>query len=216
MKKHRCVIFDLDGTLADTLPDLVANVNRALAEKGFEGGTAQYFASKQGWSMEAQIEEMLPLEARNAATVDALAARTRRFYLEEPLNLARPYPGMTELLASLRQRKLKIAVLTNKPQTVAEIEVGRLFPGAFDRVSGIRAGEPFKPDPAAVWELLAELDRVPGDTILAGDSETDIKTAVASGCLPCGISWGYKPAAALVEAGARVIVNKPEEILELL
>jgi phosphoglycolate phosphatase len=146
-----------------------------------------------------------------------LTARLLRLAEESPLNLSRLFPGVSELVAVLRDKRIKCAVLTNKPDALARAEIARLYPpGAFDAVSGIRPGAPYKPDPAAVWELLAGLDDPPGAAILAGDSETDMKAATAAGCLPLGVTWGYRDAEALNMAGARRLIAKPEELLDLL
>jgi phosphoglycolate phosphatase len=215
--KYRCVIFDWDGTLADTIAELAGNVNRALEERGFASIPVQDYLQAQGRPLEDHVLLALPPEQRDNSLVHDLTARALRLWEEAPLNLVRPYPGLPELVAVLRDKKIKRAVLTNKPDAVARAEIARVYPpGAFDAVSGIRPGAPYKPDPASVWELLAELDENPGGAILAGDSETDMRTAVSAGCLPLGVLWGYRDAETLLAAGARRLINKPEELLELL
>jgi phosphoglycolate phosphatase len=215
--RYNCVIFDLDGTLADTVQDLALTLNRVLGERGFGPAPLEVFVKMQGTSLESQILGMLPPEERNDKLVEELAARSRKLYQEESLNLGKPYPEIQELLFELKRRKLKLAVLTNKPEEMANREIGRFFPaGLFDAVSGVRPGFPYKPDPAAVWDLLVELDASPRDTIFAGDSEIDIQTALAAGCFGVGVSWGYRDIEALKNAGAQCIINKPAELLEFL
>jgi phosphoglycolate phosphatase len=215
--KYRCVIFDWDGTLADTIAELAGNVNRALTERGFAAFPVEGYLQTQGRPLEDHVLLALPPERRGEDLVRELTARALRFWEEAPLNLVRPYPGAAELLAALRNKRIKRAVLTNKPDPAARAEIARIYPpGAFDAISGVRPGAPCKPDPAAVWELLAELGESPGSVIFAGDSETDMQTAAAAGCLPLGVSWGYRDAETLLASGARRLINKPEELLELL
>jgi phosphoglycolate phosphatase len=214
---YNCVIFDLDGTLADTVHDLAGILNRVLKERGFDPAPVDDFAKMQGRTLEVQISSMLPPEQRNDKLVEELAAGVRKRYVEEPLNLGKPYPGIEELLSGLRQKKVKLAVLTNKPEEMANRELSRFFPsGPFDAISGTKPGFPYKPDPASVWELLVKLDASPRNTILAGDSEIDMQTALAAGCFAVGVSWGYRDIAVLKNAGAQCIINKPSELLEFL
>jgi phosphoglycolate phosphatase len=214
---YNCVIFDLDGTLADTVHDLAGILNRVLKERGFDPAPVDDFVKMQGKTMEVQILSMLPPQERNDKLVEELAARARKLYEEEPLNLGKPYQGIPELLLELKRKKVKRAVLTNKPEGIANRELSRFFPaGSFDMVSGIKPGFPYKPDPASVWELLVKLDASPRNSILAGDSEIDIQTALAAECFAVGVSWGYRDIEVLKNAGAQCIVNEPSELLEFL
>jgi phosphoglycolate phosphatase len=138
-----------------------------------------------------------------------------KIYSENPLTYAKPYPGILELVSALRGKKVKTAVLTNKRDSVAQKVISGLFPiGSFDYVQGETHGKPRKPDPSCVWELLVGLDLVPANTIFIGDSEVDIETAVAAGCFPMGVSWGYRSREILKKAGARHIIDTPCELLD--
>jgi len=216
-QKYSGVIFDMDGTIVDTLEDIAASMNRALKHAGFPEVPVEGYKDKVGWGLERLAFLALPEEERQKETASRLAEQALIFYAEAPLAYTRPYPGILELISVLRQRKIKIAVLTNKPDPVAQEVAAGLFPsGSFDRVQGGVPGKAIKPDPASVWELLVELDLTPADTIFAGDSEVDIKTAVSSGCFPLGVSWGYRSRETISNAGARLIIEKPEEMLDLL
>jgi phosphoglycolate phosphatase len=214
---YRCVIFDLDGTLADTVHYMADNINRALEERGFAPAPVEEYLKLQGNNMETMVLSALPPEMRDRGLAEELSGRAIKLFGENSSNLPRPYPGITELILELKRKKIKRAVLSNKPDGAVQIETARLFPpGSFDFTGGIRPGFPFKPDPASVWELLAELDISPRDTILMGDSETDIETALAAGCHALGVSWGYRDVSVLKASGAQGIINKPEELLEFL
>ncbi|MDR1507657.1 MAG: HAD family hydrolase [Treponema sp.] len=215
--KYNCVIFDLDGTLADTVLDLAEAVNKTLEEHGFEPAALEDFVKMQGITLENQMLRVLPPGKRNKTLASELSAGVKKRYEELPVSRGKPYRGVQELLSALRRKRVKLAVLTNKPDEIANRELDRFFPaGSFDMVSGIRPDFPCKPDPAAVWELLAELDASPRNTILAGDSEIDMETARAAECLAVGVSWGYSDIEVLKKAGAQCIINKPSELMEFL
>jgi phosphoglycolate phosphatase len=213
--KYKGIIFDLDGTLVDTIEDIAASVNRALAQNGFPEHAPESYRDRVGWGVKRLAFLSLPPDAQNEENAALLAADCTRFYAENHLVHSRPYPGILELLGELRRKKIKMIVLTNKPDPVAQKVVSGLFPlGTFESIRGEVTGKPRKPDPACVWEMLIEMDVTPADVIFMGDSEIDVQTAVASGCFPLGVSWGYRPGHVIEEAGARQIIDKPEELLE--
>jgi len=228
--KYKGVIFDLDGTLVDTLGDIAASMNKALELHGYPTLQTEEYRDKVGWGLrrlaslciaagigrgsgrqdndlENEIEEKAP----------AVAADAVRLYTETPLKYTTVYPGMPELVSELRRKKMKTAVLTNKNDPTAQLVVAGLFPqGSFNIVQGEVNGKPRKPDPACVWELLVELGLNPADVIFIGDSEIDIETAVSSGCFPLGVSWGYRSREIILKAGARRIIDKPDELLDMI
>jgi phosphoglycolate phosphatase len=214
--KFRCVIFDLDGTLADTVADIAEAMNRALVLRGFPSLDRGAYKEKIGWGIQRLAYLALPPAARDEGLAAAVAADAARFYAEHPLVYSKPYPGIPGLIAELRRNNIKTAVLTNKPDPVTQLVAGGLFPpGSFDRIRGDRAGFPRKPDPASVWELLLNLDLTPRETILMGDSEIDMETARAANCHALGVSWGFRDREVLRDAGAERIIDRPEEALDL-
>jgi len=214
--RHKGIIFDLDGTLVDTLGDVAASMNRGMKLHGFPEHQTEEYRDKVGWGIKRLAFLALPEEARNEETAAKVAADASRFYAEVPLVYSRPYPGISELVGALKQKKIKTAVLTNKPDHVAQLVIDGLFPrDYFNIVRGETSGRPRKPDPACVWDLLVEFGLNPSDVIFAGDSEVDMETALAAGCFPLGVSWGYRPRETIDKAGARRIIEKPEEMLEL-
>jgi phosphoglycolate phosphatase len=214
--KYRCVIFDLDGTLVDTIGDIAASTNRALALHGFPERSAEEYKKIVGWGIKKLALAALPKEARTEAAAEAVAADAAGFYAEKPLVHSRPYPGIRELLAALDRKKILTAVLSNKPDPVAALVVEGLFPGVFACIRGDMPGLPRKPDPAGAWEILAELGCTPVDTIFMGDSEIDMETARNAGSFPLGVSWGYRPRETLETAGAALIIDSPGELLDLI
>ena len=223
--KRKGVIFDLDGTLVDTLGDIAACMNKALEKHGFPVLETASYRDKVGWGIRRLaslcLEDCLRINSNNPESPEKssalLAEDAMAFYSQAPLVFTKPYPGILELVAELKQKKIKTAVLTNKPNPITQLVVAGLFPDtSFNLVQGEVFGQPRKPDPASVWELLVEMDMNPADVIFVGDSEVDIETAVSSGCFPLGVSWGYRSRETIINAGARHIIDRPEEILELL
>jgi phosphoglycolate phosphatase len=215
--QFRCVIFDLDGTLVDTIADIAGAMNGALAAHAFPVLDEEDFTEKVGWGIRKLAWLALPDAARDDKTVEAVASDALRLYTRRPVVHSRPYPGIPELTAELKRRNIKTAVLTNKPDPVAKLVVANLFPpGSFDLVSGDLPGRPRKPDPAVTWEILMTLDATPRETIFIGDSEVDIETARAASCHALGVSWGFRSPEILRQAGADRIIGSPGELLELI
>ena len=213
--KYKGIIFDLDGTLVDTIQDIALAMNRALNRSGFPEHPAESYKERVGWGIKRLAFLSLPEAARCEETAALVAADSARFYAETPVTHSRPYPGILELIGELGRKKVKMVVITNKPDPVAQRVVADLFPqGSFLCVRGEVSGKPRKPDPTCVWETLMEMDITPADSIFTGDSEIDVETAVASGCFPLGVSWGYRPVSTLLQAGARRIIETPQELLE--
>ena len=223
--KYRCIIFDCDGTLLDTLEDIAATMNRALLLHGFPQVPVEKYRDMVGWGIYRLATLALPEEARtdiNIQTVGDCAAKLLAELPEEKSKTV-PYPGISELLMELsnykdsRSKKIALAVLSNKTDSALRRTIGKSFPGiTFDAVYGLRPGIPAKPDPSMVWELLTEIDNLPQDTIFVGDSEIDIETARNANCYPLGVSWGFRTRSVLEAAGAARIIDKPEELWELL
>ena len=216
--RHKGVIFDMDGTLVDTLQDIAASMNKALELHGFPVLEIEAYRDKVGWGIRRLAFLCLQAGGVNGSLekdAELVAADAVRFYTEDPVVKTTVYPGMLELTAELRRKKIKTAVLTNKNDPTAQLVVSRLFPAdAFNIVRGEMKGRPRKPDPECVWDLLVDMDLNPADVVFAGDSEVDIETAVSSGCFPLGVSWGYRPRQIIVNAGARRVIDKPEELLQ--
>jgi phosphoglycolate phosphatase len=214
---YHCVLFDLDGTLVDTIEDIAGAMNRALECHGFPVLPVERFPGMVGRGIGRLALDALPGDAKNEETARQVAADAARFYTEKPLIHSKPYPGIRELVKTLGEMKVRTAVISNKPDAITRLVVEGLFPaGSFRVVQGEKAGVPRKPDPSSVWEMLVRLDGSPRETVLAGDSEVDMETARNAGCFALGVSWGFRPRRILEEAGAALIVDRPEDILALI
>ncbi|MDR2576066.1 MAG: HAD family hydrolase [Treponema sp.] len=216
--KYRCVIFDCDGTLVDTLEDIAGAMNLALVEHGFQPLALEKYRDIVGWGIIRLAELALPQEARTKENIRRVSNYARHLMEEQPFSesLSKPYPGIPELLAELQNRKIKTAVLSNKPDSVLRRIIAELFPQhAFDLVRGLRPDAAPKPHPAPVWELLADMGLTPHETILMGDSEIDMETARNAGCYPLGVSWGFRSRDTLEASGAAKIIDTPGEYFTL-
>ena len=217
--KYKSVIFDCDGTLIDTLEDIAAAVNQALDMHGFPTLQTEEYRSKVGCGLVKTAAFALPEGARTDENAQKVGACAAKLMEEQPAekSLSKAYPGIRELLTELKSRKIKIAVLSNKVDATLHRVMHDFFsPLVFDAICGLRPGIAPKPDPAAAWEMLAEMGKNPHETIFVGDSEVDMETALNSGCFPLGVTWGFRSRATLQESGAAQIIDKPEELWDIV
>ncbi|MDR0525699.1 MAG: HAD family hydrolase [Spirochaetaceae bacterium] len=219
--QFKAIIFDLDGTLVNTLADIAGSMNKALARRNFPPLIPSEYANLVGWGIRRLALLALPDEERKRPGAEDLAAEiaqdAARFYAESPLTHSKPYPGMLDAAAELKRKKIKIGVATNKPDPVARLVLQGLFPlGTFDKIQGDKPGGPRKPDPSVIWDMLIEMNATPRETMIVGDSEIDMETAQASNCHAVGVSWGYRPRGVLEKAGAERIIDTPEAFLDFI
>ena len=215
--KTSLVIFDLDGTLLDTIGDLAVACNAVLGVRGLPQHTYEEYCHFVGNGILRLVERALPEPLRTPETVAAVRADFVKYYTEHIDAHTRPYDGIPELLAELARRGVALAVASNKFQAGTEKLVGLFFHGVtFAAVLGQRPGVPLKPSPAGVEEILARTGTAREEVLYVGDSGVDIETAAAAGVRSAGVTWGFRDRAELIAAGARHLVDRPGELLELL
>lgn len=213
----RALIFDLDGTLVDTIGDIAASMNISLAAHGFPTLESEAYRGIVGWGMKALARSALPPYARDEATVELCYAEALAAYLKNPTALSVPYPGIREMLAELARRDLPCAVLSNKADPVVRLVVETLLPDSgFRLLHGERPGVPHKPDPTSALGLAAALGARPSEVLYLGDSGVDMKTAKAAGFFAVGAAWGFRDRAELLRDGADVIIDRPLDLIALL
>lgn len=211
------VIFDLDGTLLDTIGDLAAACNVVLERRGLPLHTYEQYCHFVGNGIMRLVERALPEELRTPEYVARVRADFVEYYTAHIDLLTKPYDGIEELVGELARRGVRMAVASNKFQAGTEKLIRRFFPSvAFDAVFGQRAGVPLKPDPAIVEEILTLTGTARERVLYVGDSGVDMETAAAAGVRSAGVTWGFRDRAELETAGARHIVDRPAELLELL
>jgi phosphoglycolate phosphatase len=211
------VIFDLDGTLLDTIDDLADCMNWALAQHGYAPRSREECKHFVGDGVVTFARRALGEHGRDEQTAARVAASLRRRYAQHWADKTRPYPGIAELLEGLRQRGLKTAVFSNKPDDTTQLTVRTLLKDfRFDIVCGALPGMALKPDPAGAIALARDLGVKPDRVLYLGDTDTDMRTAVAAGFFPVGALWGFRTAEELLANGAKVLVEKPQDVLGLL
>lgn len=215
MKKF--VIFDLDGTLLNTLDDLAAAANHALEVMSLPIHPVEAFRMFVGNGVPKLVERMTPEALRHDA---ALSARLRQafdeYYGPHGQDLTRPYDGVILLLDELLNRGMKLAILSNKPHEFVKTLVPHYFGERFTVVYGQRAGYPTKPDGSLVEEVLADLGGRAEEAVYLGDSGVDMETARNGGVFSVGVLWGFRSREELLAHGAQALIERPEELLPLL
>jgi len=214
---YRAVLFDLDGTLLDTLADIAEAADVVLRRFGFPTHGINGYRRLVGDGVQMLFAQALPPAHAKPEMLARCAAAFREAYEASWNHATRPYDGVTEMLDALEERRIKLAVLSNKPDRFARLCVEEYLPGrGFQAVLGLRDGIPRKPDPAAAVEIAARLGVPPREFVYLGDTPTDIQTAQSAGMLPVGATWGFRPAQELRAAGAAVLIDAPMELIEIL
>jgi phosphoglycolate phosphatase len=213
----QAVIFDLDGTLLDTLADIADAVNRVLAAKGYPKHPGQDYRWFVGDGSAMLIKRALPPDCRNPENIQACLGHFINDYSQHWDRKTAPYTGIMELLERLQTRRLKLAVVTNKPHRFAEKMIAHYFHKAsFDPIFGQREGIPKKPDPTQALAAVRQMQVTANDCLFLGDSAVDIETARRAGIPSIGAGWGFRPKSELIDAGADHIIDHPMEVLSLL
>ncbi len=211
-KKFDTFIFDLDGTLLDTVLDLVILTNQALEDCGFPPRTAEEILSFVGNGARALMYQAVP-QGASEEQVDEAMQRFKDLYPEYGAVLTIPYAGIPQLLQALKEQGKRLGVLSNKFDAGTQELIAHFFPGVFDVVHGECDAIPRKPDPTGLMITMRELDAE--NCAYVGDSGGDMRVARAAGAFPVGVTWGYRPAEELEEAGAEFLATTPLDILEL-
>jgi phosphoglycolate phosphatase len=213
----KAVLFDLDGTLLDTLDDIAAAANAVLASQGAPAHPPADYRRFIGDGVATLFSRALPKEMMSEEVIARCVAGFGPAYADSWNERTAPYDGIAELLAALRERGLRLAVLSNKPHLFTLRCVEHYFPDTpFLAVVGDRPPIPRKPDPASALEIAASLKVDPGQVVYVGDSSVDMLTASRAGMLPIGVAWGFRSAAELREHGACAVIEHPRELLDLL
>lgn len=209
-------IFDLDGTLIDSLGDIAEAANEALRECALPAHTVDAYKHFIGNGLETLVKRIAePNDSPHL--LEELFHRFKNNYQRNWNRLTRPYPGIIEMLADLKAREIATAVLSNKPHSFTlECAAQFFFDHEFETILGQRPGTPIKPHPAAALAIAAGCGIAPGSCLFVGDSAVDVATGKAAGMVTAGVTWGFRYRAELEEAGADYIIDRPAELLQLL
>jgi phosphoglycolate phosphatase len=215
--KYHAVLFDLDGTLLDTLADLSDSMNAALTELGLRAHEQAEYKYFVGDGVVELARRVLPADRCDEASLRAAAERMRAEYARRWNVKTRPYDGVPELLDGLTERGVRKGVLSNKPHDFTLLCVSKLLAKwTFDVVQGVEEGVRKKPDPSGALAVARKLGLKSEQFLYVGDTNTDMQTAVAAGMYPVGALWGFRTAEELLANGAKTLLARPEELLKLL
>lgn len=211
------LIFDLDGTLLDTVADLAASTNYALKQCGFPTHEVPAYRFFIGNGINKLFERVLPEENKSQENILELRKHFLDYYNGHNAELTVPYPGIPELLQKLQVRGLKLAVASNKYQSGTADLIQYFFPNInFSAVFGQQEGVAVKPDPTIVHNILKIANVEKSKVLYIGDSGVDMQTAQNAGIDACGVTWGFRPRAELEVFSPQYMVETPEEILNIL
>ena len=212
--KYDIVIFDLDGTLLNTIGDLAASVDYVMRSRNLPEHTDAEYRQMVGGGIKRLVERALPEHlSKDEAYVDECVTQFRRYYVDNIDRHTVPYDGMHELLRDLQRQGVKLAVASNKFQHGTDRLVSKFFSDIdFVAIEGNREGAPLKPDPQIVTGILGRTAIAKERAVMIGDSGIDIRTASAAGIDSVGVAWGFRFAEELYEAGAERVVSTVDEL----
>lgn len=211
-------IFDLDGTIADTVESIAHAVNRVLVQYGLEPRPVENFNYYAGDGINLALKRALADagDPQGAFWKQGIPL-VRQYFAEDPLYHVKPFQGMPETLRRLKQQGISLAVFSNKPHEQAVYVVEKLYgTDVFDRIQGQTAGVPLKPAPDGAWKIARELQVKPEECMYFGDTNTDMQTGRAAGMFTVGVTWGFRPRQELIDNHAMALIDTPEEILRLI
>ena len=210
--KYQLAIFDLDGTLLNTLEDLADSTNYIMRSFGYPERTLAEVRSFVGNGIRKLLERSAP-NGTSAEEIDRMFEQFKEHYGAHCADKTKPYDGVMELLNELKKQGVKLAVVSNKADYAVKALCEQYFPGLFDEAVGERTGIARKPAPDTVNEVLKNLQMEKSQAVYIGDSEVDVQTARNAELDCIAVDWGFRDASVLKEAGAEWIISTPEAIL---
>jgi len=212
----KALIFDLDGTLLNSLVDIMDSVNIVLTEYNLPTHSLDEYKMFIGNGIEVLAKKALQ-EKLNDNEFDNFLKKVKKIYSQRQILKTQPYDGIRDMLKTLNAKQIKTAILSNKPNEFTQQVVSHFFTDIkFDIILGSRVNVPRKPNPQAVFEILGQLNLKKNQAFFVGDTSTDMQTGKNAGLKTIGVSWGFRSVQELKQNGADFIVNKPSEILELV
>ena len=212
----KTIIFDLDGTLLDTLADLADSANYTMEQMGYQTYPLESYRYFVGNGVPKLLERCLPEDKRTEENISAARKLFSEYYNIHFADKTRPYDGVNELLENLKKSGVKMAVASNKSDEFTQSIVKRFFGNVFDIVQGGKADVPKKPAPDIAFGIMERLGAVPETTYFAGDSNVDMYTAKNSGLTAIGCLWGFRTKEELLDSGANFLAEKPSDIYDII
>ena len=213
---YKYVIFDLDGTLLNTIDDLADAGNWVCRNHGWPTHTVEEYKHFVGNGMTKLAGRFAPEDWRTPERVQMILDEFMPYYDAHKADKTAPYAGMPQTLARMKAAGVSMAVLSNKADQMAGPVVERYYPGVFPVVQGALPDLPTKPDPTLLHRLMERMGAAAGDTLFVGDSNVDIRTAKNGGLTSCGVLWGFRTRQELEAEGADYIVSDPDKLADLV
>lgn len=213
---YRTVIFDLDGTLLNTIGDLAGAGNWVCRKNGWPEHSLEEFMTMVGHGIPNLVSRFSPPEVQSPLFQMKALTDFNEYYSQHNMDLTKPYPGIVELLAQIRAEGIRMAVYSNKADQFSQEIIAHFFPGTFDFVLGKRKEFPVKPDPAGVKFVLEQLGAKREETLFVGDSSVDIQTAHHADLKACGVTWGFRSKESLIEAGADFLAEDADALKQVI
>ncbi|MFH0783714.1 MAG: HAD family hydrolase [Pseudomonadota bacterium] len=208
------IIFDLDGTLLDTLYDIAETSNAVLSHYGFPIHAHKEYQGFVGDGLRVLMERITP-QGADTAVINSCCELFVQLYANNWMKTCRPYHGIEEMLATIRKQGLGMAVLSNKPHAFTKLFINKYFPGNhFTCVYGQREGFAKKPDPTVALEIAKNLKARPEEIFFVGDTPIDIRTGKASAMTTVGVTWGFRSVSEIEKENPDIIINSPMELLQ--
>ena len=215
--KYKSIVFDLDGTLLNTLEDLADSMNHVLRGRDLPAHDTEAYRYFVGGGAVALVRRTLPPEKQNDELIEDCIREFREKYTSNWSVKTRLYDGVADMLDSLSGRPVQMAIFSNKPDEFVKLCVREYFSRwEFATVLGQRDGIPLKPDPGGALQAARSLNAESREVLYVGDTGTDMKTAVNAGMFPLGVLWGFRPEAELREHGAAELISEPSELLKFV
>ena len=215
MENCQAIIFDLDGTLIDTLVDIAQSVNQALEKLGLPTHPVDAYRMKVGNGARKLVSRCLDEDKQHL--VDTVLKMHSDYYQDHCYDNTMPYPGICAMLSEVKKVPLKLAVLSNKPEPFAKHLVHHFFDDdLFDIILGQLPDKPLKPDPKTALAIADQFGLTPGRVVFLGDTAVDMQTARQAGMFAVGVTWGFRDRAELLQNGSHTIIDLPMQLLPLL
>jgi len=213
--KYKAIIFDLDGTLINSLEDIADAMNRVLIDNDYPAHNYESYNYFIGNGLRKLVTRALPENKRNEEEIDRCYALMMDYYGENCIQKTKPYTGIQALLDELNLLNIPMNVLSNKSDVLTKKITESIFPEYFNLIVGLTSEEFKKPNPFTAIQMSEQLNCTPSEIIFVGDSGIDMQTATQAGMYAVGVSWGYRPKDELFSEGAKFFLNEPSDLMEL-